>query len=123
LKERKGGSDYKIGAIGDTESDFPMLIVASHGFLVSNSTPELKRKASNFGVKLLSSSFQSGLLEGVKVFLHENGREQCEMCNRIYRNLDNNSEPMWKICEVADMSSIQHWMRALDRHCFEIFKD
>lgn len=120
LKKLKGG---KIGAIGDTESDFPMLIVADEGFLVKNSSIELKRKARNFGIKIMRKGFTSGLFEAVTLFLHNGGYKLCQRCKKLLKNLDRNNDTLWVFLKIADMNRIQHWIRAIDRNIFEIFKE
>ena len=123
LREMKENAGGPIGAIGDTESDFPMLIVADKGYLVINSTADLQSKVKGFGVKLLGSSFQSGLLEGVKLYLHGERTGDCKQCKETMKHVLGQSGVMWELMKIADMSEIQHWRRAFDRNVLEIFRE
>ncbi len=122
LKLRKNMIKSKIGAVGDTESDLPMLIVADQGFLVNNSSIDLKRKARHFGVTITSSSFQSGLLEAVNYFLHGKKNSNCDNCNIVFKNLNKNNELFWDLLKIADLPLIKKWPFLFDKHIFELFK-
>ncbi len=122
LKLRKNMTKSKIGAVGDTESDLPMLIVADRGFLVNNSSIELKRKARHFGITITSSSFQSGLLEAVNYFLHGKRNNSCDSCKIVLKNLNKKNELFWDLLKIADLPLIKKWPFLFDKHIFELFK-
>jgi hydroxymethylpyrimidine pyrophosphatase-like HAD family hydrolase len=123
LKESKGIKNGEIGAIGDTESDLPMLIVADKGFLVRNSTIDLKRAARKFGVLVVMSSFQTGLLEAIEIFLHGANGVGCTHCKAALEKLRGKADLLWRLLKIADMSAIQHWLRIFDRNVLELFQD
>ena len=123
LKEIRKMTDCKVGAVGDTESDLPMLIAADEGFLVNNSSIELKRKARNFGISIMRSSFESGLLEAVNSFLHGGGHTNCRICKECLKGFGSKTDPFWQFLRIADMSAIQHWARTLDMGALELFQD
>jgi hydroxymethylpyrimidine pyrophosphatase-like HAD family hydrolase/orotate phosphoribosyltransferase len=123
LKEAKKVINCKIGAVGDSESDLPMLIAADKGFLVNNSSIELKRKARNFSISIMRSSFESGLLEAVNCFLHDGSYGNCHICKECLKAFENNTESFWQFLRIADMSAIQHWVRTLDMGALELFRD
>lgn len=123
LKNMKQFSSGKIGAIGDSESDFPMLKVADQGFLVYNSSAELKRSVRSFGIHVLSSSFQSGLLEGVKIFVHDKPNAQCKKCREVLKKLDKSKDTLWSILRIADMTALQRWFKLFDKRIFEFAQE
>jgi hydroxymethylpyrimidine pyrophosphatase-like HAD family hydrolase/hypoxanthine phosphoribosyltransferase len=123
LKEFKGIKNGEIGAIGDTESDLPMLIVADKGFLVRNSTIDLKRAARKFGVSVVTSSFQGGLLEAVEIFSHGTNGVGCTHCRAALEKLRGKRDLLWRLLKIADMSTIQHWLRIFERNVLELFQD
>jgi hydroxymethylpyrimidine pyrophosphatase-like HAD family hydrolase len=119
LKQLNGG---RVGAIGDTEADLPMLIASDKGFLVANSTVELKRKARLFGISVASSSFQSGLLECVNRFLHGDGKP-CERCTSVLVRMENHSDPFWQILNIADLPPFRHLLRLFDKDILKTFQE
>ena len=123
LKELKGMKTATIGAVGDTESDLPMLIAADQGFLVGNSGINLKSKARKYGVSVVKSTYQSGLFEAVDIFLHGERREKCTHCKNALDKLGHKDDLFWYFLKIADMSKIQHWFRAFDRNILEIFRE
>ena len=123
LKEQKGMKDGRVGAAGDTESDLPMLIVADRGYLVDNSTIDLKRKARSYGILITRSSFQSGLLEGVNNYLHGGNGETCPVCKTVFKRPANRADTFWKFLEIADRPKYKLWLHALDRNTLRVFQD
>ncbi len=123
LKQMKAIPDGKIGAVGDSQSDLPMLKVADQGFLVHNSTLDLKRSARSAGILLTAASFQSGLLEAVQTFLHGRVSATCAKCKQVLSSLEKRREPFWQIMKLADMSMRQHWLRTFDSRIFEFITE
>jgi len=115
--------DGRIGAAGDTESDLPMLIVADRGYLVDNSTIDLKRKARSYGILITRSSFQSGLLEGINNYLHGGNSETCPVCKTVFKRPANQADTFWKFLEIADRPKYKLWLHALDRNTLRVFQD
>jgi hydroxymethylpyrimidine pyrophosphatase-like HAD family hydrolase len=122
LKELKGLNHNKMGAIGDTESDLPMLLVADQGFLVANGGANLKQLARKYGVTVTNSSYQTGLLEAVQTFLHGSSVAECEQCKQVTRGLESNKDLFSNLLKISDLSTVQHWLRAIDRNVFAVIK-
>lgn len=122
LKRTGGLNGVKTYAIGDSDADLPMLIAADKGFLVNNSTIQLKRTARNYGVTVVRSSFQSGLLEAVDSLLHGGkGKNNCEACRSVVERYDNSRDLYFQTLKVADESELSHWLHAFDRNIFKMF--
>jgi hydroxymethylpyrimidine pyrophosphatase-like HAD family hydrolase len=120
LRAMKNVKEGRIGSVGDTESDFPMLSVASHGYLVNNSTAELKRKARGFGIEVMNGAFQKGLLESVICFLHPRERKACKKCEEILEELDQRKDILWKMIQIADWPRWRQWAELIDRDILEM---
>lgn len=122
LKELKGIKRH-VGAAGDTEADLPMLVAASQGFLVNNSSPELKKKARRYGIRTLGSSFQAGLLDAVNIFLHGTRRNNCKVCSEILKKLSSKPDLLLQILRVPDMKQAHRLFSSLSLKALEAFKD
>ncbi len=78
LLEMVGLESAETIAIGDTEPDLAAFRVATHSFAPSNCTCKLA--ARSIGCKVVSGSYENGLLQIVRQILHPDG-EQCAKCN------------------------------------------
>ncbi len=122
LREMKGVIDGDIAAIGDTDADLPQLLCADRGFLVGNSSADLKRTARKFGITVLGSNYQTGLLDAVNIFLHR-GSSNCDACKAVLKKSDANSNILWDILCIADRSPLEQWYHAFDRKTLEMFQE
>lgn len=121
LLEMKGVQGGRSGSVGDTESDFPMLRVTSKGYLVNNSSVELKRKSSVHHIEIMKESFQKGFLQSIIHFLHPEQRQVCRRCAAVMDELDQRQELLWKLADIANWPRWRHYAHIMDRHVFESF--
>ena len=123
LKELKGINQGRIAAVGDSEADLPMLIVADQGFLLNNSSVELKRNARHFGITIVPASFQAGLLEAVKLFLHGSNGKKCQHDRMVMKNGKPHKDLMRELIQIADQAPYRTWLKVFDKNIFEVFQE
>jgi len=123
LKDWKGINHGEVGAVGDSETDLPMLKVADRGFLVSNSDIELKRQARQFGIRIVKSRFQAGLHEAANVFVHGREGPGHEPNAALGKKLKHEQDPMREVIRIADYDAVRLWPRLIDRDILEIFQE
>ncbi|NUM72810.1 HAD family phosphatase [candidate division KSB1 bacterium] len=123
LKEWQGIIQGKIAAVGDSEADLPMLKVVDCGFLVSNSSVELKRQARHFGITVVKAFFQTGLYEAAVRFVHDHNGKKDEKAGRVLKKLKHENDSMWDLIQIADKAAYLHWLRLFDKNMFEIFQE
>ncbi len=71
-------------AIGDTESDLPMFVLASRAFAPSSADPELRKlnALGSHGIEFVARPYQVGLLLAVSAFLAHRPKE-CDVCSQL----------------------------------------
>jgi hydroxymethylpyrimidine pyrophosphatase-like HAD family hydrolase/adenine/guanine phosphoribosyltransferase-like PRPP-binding protein len=117
----KGLQDGRNGSVGDTESDFPMLRVTKQGYLVNNSSVELKRKSSVHRIEIMKESFQKGFLQSIIHFLHPEERQICKQCASVLDELNKKQDLLWKLTDIANWPRWRHYAHIIDRHFLESF--
>ena len=112
LANAKGIARTSIGSVGDAESDLTMLMAAGRGFLVNNSSIELKRKGRLYGVSVVGG-LPSRFIGGGK----------CGKCEKVLKNLDGKRDLFWRLLKIADMPPLARWLRVFDKNILEIFPE
>lgn len=121
LQAIKGLEKGRTGSVGDTESDFPMLRVTQRGYLVNNSSVELKRKSSVHHIEIMKESFQKGFLQSIIHFLHPEERQICKQCAIVLDELNKKQDLLWKLTDIANWPRWRHYAQIVDGHFLESF--
>jgi hydroxymethylpyrimidine pyrophosphatase-like HAD family hydrolase/adenine/guanine phosphoribosyltransferase-like PRPP-binding protein len=87
-------------AIGDSEEDLPMLAVGKIGYITSQASPAVKRKARALGCRVLSQPAQRGLAEAVDNILGAPGRQSRTAAGQ--RRRASSSHLLDELLEIAD---------------------
>lgn len=123
IRAIKGMNKGRIGAIGDSSPDMPMLKMADRGYVVDNANVDMKREARNHNIHVLSYPYQKGLYHAVVDFIHGGDGGRCALCKECERSFRREDDPFMKIFKTADMSALQRWARVLDRHILEFMTE
>ena len=109
LLELSGRESLETIAVGDSEADLPMFLVAGRSFAPAHIG--CKSTARLLGCRIMPRAFQGGLLAAARAIAHPAARG-CERCRAAERWRPRDRGLFWTLLETADAKPLGRLLRA-----------